>query len=356
LIRNRIEKILTSLEDIGLDHFYITGLMNVRYATGFSGSAGQAVISKSKSYFLTDFRYKEQIKSQVQEYEHVIKQNMLECLRSLDILKGKVRIGFEADHVSVSELSVLKENFPDVEWVETKLIVERIAAVKDEEEIKNITNACNIIDNVFLRILEIIKPGVTEMDISAEISYQVKMRGSEVDPFEPIIASGKRSALPHGISTSKKIEEGDLIVLDFGATTAGYAGDMTRTIVVGEPSEKQRKVYEVVLGAQEAAIAAAKDGITGLELDSVARDYINDRKYGDYFGHALGHGLGLNVHTWPRVSEANKEQLLSNMVVTIEPGIYIPDFGGVRIEDDIVLNNGGCINLTKSTKEFISVG
>ena len=224
------------------------------------------------------------------------------------------------------------------------------------EEIKNIINACNIIDDVFLKIVEIIKPGVTEMDISAEISYQVKMRGSEVDPFEPIIASGKRSALPHGISTSKKIEEGDLIVLDFGATTAGYAGDMTRTIVVGEPTEKQRQVYEVVLGAQEAAIAAAKDGITGLELDSVARDYINDRKYGDYFGHALGHVLGLNVHTWPRVSEANKEQLLSNMVVTIEPGIYIPDFGGVRIEDDIVLNNGSCINLTKSTKEFISVG
>lgn len=356
MIKNRIEKILTSLEDLGLDHFYLTGLMNVRYATGFTGTAGQAVISKSKSYFLTDFRYKEQIKSQVQEYEHVIKQNMLKCLKSLDILKGKVRIGFEADHVSVSELSVLKENFPDVEWVETKLIVERIAAVKDEEEIKNISTACDIIDEVFLSIVKIIKPGITEIEISAEISYQTKMKGSVADPFEPIIASGKRSALPHGISTSKKIEEGDLIVLDFGASTAGYAGDMTRTVVVGEPTEKQRQVYDVVLGAQEAAITAAKDGITGLELDLVARNYITDRKYGDYFGHALGHGLGLNVHTWPRVSEANKEQLLTNMVVTIEPGIYIPDFGGVRIEDDIVLNNGGCINLTNSTKEFISVG
>ena len=274
----------------------------------------------------------------------------------MDILKEKVRIGFEADHVSVSEMSILKENFPDVEWVETKLIVERIAAVKDEEEIKNISNACNIIDNVFLRMLDVIKPGISEMDISAEISYQVKMRGSEGDPFEPIIASGWRSALPHGISTSKKIEEGDLVVIDFGATTGGYAGDMTRTIVVGKPSEKQRQVYETVLGAQEAAISAAKAGISGLELDRVARDYINKCDYGEYFGHALGHGLGLNVHTWPRVSEANKEQLLSNMVVTIEPGIYIPDFGGIRIEDDIVLKKNGCVNLTKSTKEFISLG
>ena len=356
MIKNRMGKILTSLEEVGLDHIYITNLTNIRYATGFSGSAGQAIISKSKSYFLTDFRYGEQIKSQVQEYEHVIKQNMLDCLKTVDILKGKARIGFEADHVSVSEMSKLKENFPDVEWVETKLIVERIAAVKDEEEIKNISNACNIIDNVFLRMLKIIKPGITEIDISAEISYQVKMKGSEVDPFEPIIASGWRSALPHGISTRKKIEERDLVVLDFGATTGGYAGDMTRTIVVGEPSEKQRQVYETVLGAQEAAISAAKAGISGLELDTVARDYINERNYGEYFGHALGHGLGLNVHTWPRVSEANKEQLISNMVVTIEPGIYIPDFGGVRIEDDIVLNDNGCVNLTKSTKEFISVG
>lgn len=356
MIKNRMEKILTSLEEVNLDHFYITNITNVHYTTGFSGSAGQAILSDGKSFFLTDFRYKEQIKSQVQEYEHIIKQNMLECLKSVDILKEKVRIGFEADHVSVSEMSILKENFPDVEWVETKLIVERIAAVKDEEEIKNISNACNIIDNVFLRMLDVIKPGISEMDISAEISYQVKMRGSEGDPFEPIIASGWRSALPHGISTSKKIEEGDLVVIDFGATTGGYAGDMTRTIVVGKPSEKQRQVYETVLGAQEAAISAAKAGISGLELDKVARDYINERDYGEYFGHALGHGLGLNVHTWPRVSEANKEQLLSNMVVTIEPGIYIPDFGGIRIEDDIVLNKDGCVNLTKSTKEFISLG
>ena len=147
-----------------------------------------------------------------------------------------------------------------------------------------------------------------------------------------------------------------MLVIDFGATVGGYAGDMTRTVAVGDPDEKMVQIYEVVLGAQQAAVDAAKEGISGAELDAVARDYINERNYGDQFGHSLGHGLGLDVHSWPRVSEVNKEPLLTNMVVTIEPGIYLPGLGGVRIEDDIVIKNDGCVNLTGSPKEFISVG
>ena len=305
---------------------------------------------------MTDFRYQEQIKSEVKGFEHIVDKDMLKCLKSMEMLSKQGRIGFEADHLSVSELTALEKNFPKVEWVSTNLVVERAAAIKDEKEIENVSAACKIIDEIFQHIIKLIKPGMTENEISAEITYQSKLKGSEKDPFVPIIASGWRSALPHGISSSKPIESGDLIVLDFGATVNGYAGDMTRTVVVGEPNEKQQEIYNAVLGAQEAAIDASTDGITGAELDAVARDHINDLQFGEYFGHALGHGLGLNVHTWPRVSEANKEQLLAGMIVTIEPGIYIPGFGGVRIEDNILLTGEKCINLTGSAKEFISVG
>ncbi len=305
---------------------------------------------------MTDFRYREQIKSEVKEYEHVVDKDMLKCLKSVDLLTEGGRIGFESDFLSVSELSLLEENFPNVQWIETNLVVERAAAIKDEMEIENVSIACRIIDEVFLHILEFIKPGMTENEISAEITYQSKMKGSEKDPFEPIIASGWRSALPHGISSMKKIENGDLLLLDFGATVNGYAGDMTRTVVVGVPNDKQREIYDAVRDAQEAAINASTDGITGSELDAVARNHIKNLQFGEYFGHALGHGLGLNVHSWPRVSEANKENLLTGMIITIEPGIYIPGFGGVRIEDNILLTDEKCINLTGSSKEFITIG
>ena len=281
---------------------------------------------------------------------------MLECLNNVSLIQTDAKIGFEAEHMSVSELNSLKKKFPNVEWVETKLIVERVAAVKDENEIECFKSACKIIDTVFAEILNIINEGMTENELAAEISFRTKMVGSEGDPFKPIIASGLRSALPHGISSMKEIKKGEIIVIDFGATIGGYAGDMTRTVAVGEPDEKMVQIYEVVLGAQQAAVDAAKEGISGAELDAVARDYISERHYGDQFGHSLGHGLGLDVHSWPRVSEANQEPLLTNMVVTIEPGIYLPGLGGVRIEDDIVIKNDGCVNLTGSPKEFISVG
>ena len=356
MIKKRMGKIIENLHQFDVDSIYLTNNENIRYATGFSGSAGNAILSAEVSYFLTDFRYQEQIKSEVKEYEHIVDKDMLKCLKSMDLLEKEGSIGFEADHLSVTQLAALESNFPNVEWIKTNLVVERAAAIKDEMEIENISAACKIIDEVFLYIIEVIKPGMTENEISAEITYQSKLKGSEKDPFEPIIASGWRSALPHGISTSKSIENGDLLVLDFGATVNGYVGDMTRSVVIGEPNDKQREIYAAVLGAQEAAIDASIDGITGAELDAVARAHISNLQFGEYFGHALGHGLGLNVHSWPRVSEANREQLLAGMIITIEPGIYIPDFGGVRIEDNILLTDEKSINLTGSSKEFISIG
>ena len=354
-ISSRKASILNSLGGFEVDAFLITNITTLRYSTGFTGSAGNAVLTPDGAYFLTDFRYKSQLKEQVLEYEHVIMPTPLEGMKSLSIFTGGGRIAFEADDVPVSKLAEFEKNFPDVEWVPTSLIIERIAAIKDEEEIENIHAAAKIVDTVFTEILEFIKPGISENDISAEISYRTKKAGSEVDPFEPIIASGERSALPHGISSAKRIETGDFVVLDFGATIGGYAADMTRTVVIGEPSERHREIYAVVLEAQKTAVSAATDGITGADLDAVARKVITERGYGEYFGHALGHGLGLDVHTWPRVSSANKEPLLAGMAVTIEPGVYIPDFGGVRIEDDIVLTENGCRNLTGSPKDLISI-
>ena len=227
--------------------------------------------------------------------------------------------------------------------------------VKEAGEIDKIKKACGITDKVFEKLLGIIKPGMKEKDVSAEISYWHKLYGADKDSFDPIVASGWRGALPHGAASDKVIEAGEMVTLDFGCYYDGFASDLTRTISVGNPGDEMKKIYDTVLLAQTAAIDAAKEGVTTKELDSIARNIINNAGYEGKFGHGLGHGLGIEVHEMPSVSQRMDISIPANVVVTIEPGIYIEGLGGVRIEDDIMITSGGCEVFNKSPKELIII-
>jgi Xaa-Pro aminopeptidase len=227
--------------------------------------------------------------------------------------------------------------------------------VKTEKELEKMAKAADIADQAFHHIIGYIRPGVTERAVALELEIYMKKLGASALSFETIAASGVRSSMPHGIATDKIIEDGDFLTLDFGCVYDGYCSDMTRTVVVGKATQKQKKIYGVVLEAQIAALNAIREGINGIDVDKIARDVISSRGYGEYFGHGLGHGVGLEVHEEPRLSPTGTKKLLENMVVTDEPGIYIPGFGGVRIEDLIVVKKDGCEVLSKSPKQLIEL-
>lgn len=352
---SRIARLREELIRQNLPNFIVTRLSNIRYLCGFSGSAGTLLITPKKVRFFSDFRYQEQAAEQVHSAEVIIYRNdLIQELRRRSVkLKGK--IGFEAAFLDVETFDRLQNLFPNVEWVPTAKRIENIASVKEPEEVARIKKAAAITDSVFNDILKDIKPGVRERDISAEISYLTKRKGADGDCFDPIVASGPRSALPHGIASDRKIKSGDLVTIDMGCFYNGYASDLTRTVTVGKADSKAVEIHSLVLRAQSAAIAAARPGINAKELDEVARKVIRGAGYADYFGHGLGHGLGLEVHAEPRISYLSNDDLVAGQVFTIEPGVYIPGFGGVRIEDDVHLSDSGCEVLTQSPRELIEV-
>jgi len=353
---SRISRLRDALKYHKLENFIVTHLPNIRYLCGFSGTAGFLLITPRIIRFYTDFRYQEQASHQVRDAEVIIyKDDLIKELRRSN-LQLKYRIGFEAQWMDVSTYQALQSALnPALTWLPTEKIVEKAAAIKDPEEIDLHRRAAEITDSVFSDILKLLKPGVCELDISAEISYLHKKKGASGDSFPSIVASGVRSALPHGIASQKKIGRNEPVTIDMGCVYEGYTSDLTRTIVVGKANKKFRTIYDVVLGAQTAAVAAAKPGITTKELDAVARSFIQEAGYGDYFGHGLGHGLGIEVHAEPRVNFQTDVLLEKSNLFTIEPGIYLPGFGGVRIEDDVVLTDSGCEVLTKSPKHLIEL-
>lgn len=255
--------------------------------------------------------------------------------------------------MSVASMRTLKKRFPKNRFPLTSGLIESVATVKDDSEIEHIQRAVAITDKVFKKILTVVRPGVPEKEIAAEISYWHMRYGADTDAFEPIVASGIRGALPHARASEKIIRKGELVTLDFGCRCKGYHSDLTRTIAVGKPSSKARKLYAAVLQAQERAIEAARAGMTGSELDAVSRRSLRRAKLANYFTHSLGHGLGLQVHEMPRLSRLSRDVLLAGTVVTIEPGVYLPGFGGVRIEDDVVIREGHCEVLNSSPKDLI---
>jgi Xaa-Pro aminopeptidase len=352
----RINKLREQLQGYNVSGIYITNITNVRYLTGFTGSAGSILVLDKEAYFFTDGRYTEQVKDQVKNSKvYITGSSHIKEIQNQKLLPKDSRIGFEAEHISYSGFQLLKNNFLEVNWVETQNLIELIAAVKDMDEIDSLKMAVEITDKVFDEIIPIIKEGITENKIAATMSYKFKEHGAEGDSYDPIVASGWRSALPHATPTNKTLEKGDFVVMDFGALYNGYHADMTRTIVIGQATNKHKEIYQIVLESQLAGIKKAKAGITGAEVDQACRDIIKNAGYGKFFNHSTGHGLGLEVHTHPRLSSLNKEPLLENYVVTIEPGIYLPKWGGVRIEDDCWIQIDKCLPLNRSPKELIEL-
>ncbi|MDI6804056.1 MAG: aminopeptidase P family protein [Bacteroidota bacterium] len=354
-----IQKIIRSrLFEFKLDCFLITSLHHVRYISGFSGSAGLCLVFNNSQYFIIDKRYTEQAAKEISGWKIIPSQNdIFETIAEYNLIKNNFRIGIDGNNLTFAQYQNLKKLFPNNRVLPKAGFIEDVAIVKDAYEIEQITKAVEISDKVFSKILTIIKPGIRELDISAEITYLHKKFGGERDAFEPIVASGINSAFPHARSSSKKLRKGDIVTIDIGCVVNGYNSDMTRTIFLGEPKSDAVKIYRTVLSSQLNAIEAATEGLTYKEIDAVARNIITDAGYGDDFTHSLGHGVGLQIHEPPRLSAKTPGNLKAGTVVTIEPGIYIPDFGGVRIEDMIVIERQQSKQhpnkLTQSTKEMI---
>lgn len=353
---SRIEKIRDMLTELNLDAFYITHIPNIRYISGFSGSSAYIIVTRDKDYFFTDFRYQTQSAEQVKGFEIEVNFSPAVKIKETILNRKLVNIGFESAHLTIHQLDQLKESLPGVNFVSVPERIEKLTMIKTPDEIAKIKAACEITDRVFTKLLEIIKPGLKESDVSAEISYWHKKYGAEKDSFDPIVASGWRGALPHGMASRKVIEQGEMVTLDFGCIYEGFCSDMTRTISVGKPkSDEMVKIYDVVLQSQLLAVNAAKTGAVTKDLDTISRNYINSNGYEGKFGHGLGHGLGIEVHEMPSVSQRMDMAIPDNVVFTIEPGIYIEGLGGVRIEDDVVTKTGGCEVLNNSPKELILI-
>jgi len=339
----------------GLDALLVTNLPNVRYLTGFTGSHGLCLITPRRAVFVTDTRYQLQSRDEVRPpFRRLItRSGLLETIARAGLLDRHRRVGFESGHVTVAQHRNLRRLFPGASLRPLAELVENLTAVKDSSEIRSMAKAAAITDAAFAEILSEIRPGVREREIAARISYLQRCAGAGGDAFDVIVASGPRAALPHARATARKIRVGDLVILDFGCTVDGYCSDLTRTVAVGRASRRAREVHRAVLEAQSAGIAGARAGISAAVLDRIARVRIEEAGYGPYFNHSLGHGLGLSLHARPRISSLSMERLREGMVVTIEPGIYIPGWGGVRIEDDIVIRAGACRVLTHSPRELI---
>ena len=350
----RLKAVRSELRSHGADAVLLTFLPDVRWACGFSGSNGILIVDERDAHFVTDGRYLVQAREEVRGAKvHVPGYQLFEHVRDERLLRRARSVLFQSDHVSAAQLEQLRSMFETVDFIPAEGLLVQHVARKDDEEVESLRVAQSLTDDVFTYLLGVIRPGITEKELAAEIVYQHLRRGADAMSFAPIVAAGSRGALPHARPSDRRIEKGDLLVLDFGCFLDGYASDMTRTVAVGQPEEEAAALYSLVLDAQQRAIEAARAGMTSIELDAVARNVIESGGYGDFFTHGLGHGLGLQIHEWPKVSYHVEHILPEGAAVTIEPGIYIPERFGIRIEDIIVLREGGCENLTGSRKDLI---
>jgi len=349
---DRIKRLLGFLDGAGVDAFYITNPENRFYLSGFSGTTGALVLFRDQSCLLTDFRYTGQASLESPDYK-IIEVPGSYAVTLLKILKdnGLSRLGCEGDHLTYNQFLDFKEILKGIELKAFSGTVEQLRLCKDDAEIKYIEEAARFADEAFEKIIPAVKPGITEREIALQLEYIMRQSGADGAAFKIIVASGSRSALPHGVASIKLIQEGDLVTFDFGAVYRGYHSDITRTVVLGKPEQRQKEIYQIVLEAQMRAISALKAGVRASDIDQAARGVIEKNGYGRYFGHSTGHGLGLNIHESPRLSSKDETILQPGMVVTVEPGIYLPDWGGVRIEDTVLVEGNGCRALTKSSKE-----
>lgn len=355
MTKDRLVKLRTFMADSGLTALIINKPENRRFFSGFTGTAGILLITQEKGFLITDFRYIEQARKQASWFE-IVKHgnNINDTLTGL--IKGQAlgQIGFESDFTTYAEFQNLTKVVQEDYLM--PVMLDKLRAVKDFGELKLIQQAVKIADDAFSHILSILKPGVREKDIALELEYKMRQLGAEKSAFDIIVASGIRGALPHGVASEKIIESGDLVTIDFGAVYQGYHSDITRTVCIGKANNKQREIYDIVIKSQLAGLQAIRAGNSCKDADAAARVIIQNHNYGEYFGHGLGHGVGLVIHEEPRLSPSNPEGFLKeNMVVTVEPGIYIPGWGGVRIEDTVVVTAQNVEVLTKSSKQLIEL-
>lgn len=349
----KLENLRKLLETEEIEALLITNEFNRRYMTGFTGTAGLAIVSKTDAVFITDFRYTEQADKEIKDFRIVQHtKTIIEEVASQVKSMGIKTIGFEKDDLSYGLYELYTKQM-EATMKPVSGLVEKLRMVKTEDELAVLKKAAKIADEAFTHITNYIKPGISELDVSNELEMFMRKQGATSSSFSIIVASGLRSALPHGVASSKIIEDGDFVTLDYGALYNGYISDITRTVAVGEPSAKLKEIYAVTLEAQELALKGIKPGMTGIEADAIARDYITSKGYGKEFGHSTGHGIGLEVHEAPGLSFRSDTILKPNMTVTVEPGIYLPGIGGVRIEDDIVITQTGNERLTMAPKELL---
>jgi len=351
----RLENIRQLLKQHSIDAMVISSPINRRYVSGFTGSAGALLISPDRAFIVTDFRYIDQAASQAPNFEvKRWKDNFYQCLSELVKESGWGNIGFESEQVVYSAYSEMKEKIP-ASLVPLKEAVLKQRMVKDHREIDILSSGAKILDRAFTYIQSVVRPGMTEKELALELEIYLLKQGAEETSFRFIVASGHRGSMPHGTATDKVINEGEMVTLDFGGIFEGYATDMTRTFVLGKSDQHQLEIYDIVYNAQQKACAALRPGLQGCEVDAVARDLISAAGYGSHFGHGLGHGLGLETHEQPVLNHLSKTVLEPGMVVTIEPGIYLPGWGGVRIEDMLLVTENGSETLTNSPRELIVI-
>ena len=352
-MKDRIKKVHKLMDENSLDGFLVDSPESRYYLSGFTGTAGRILFTEKQDYFLTDFRYVQQANEQTEGYKILeINKNFEVKLNELIQEYGINKLGFESKAVTYQQYEKY-DQYIEAGLVATQDYIEKLRLIKDDSEVDKIKKAVEISDKAFEHILGFIKPGISERDLALELEFYMKRLGAEKNAFDFIVASGKRSSLPHGVATEKQIENGDFVTMDFGAFYQGYCSDITRTVVIGEASEKQKEIYGIVLNAQLKVIEKIKAAMTCVEVDDIARAMIVEAGYKDNFGHGLGHGIGLEVHEGPRVSFTSEDTLEVGMVVTDEPGIYLPNWGGVRIEDDLLITEQGCQVLNKAPKDLI---
>ncbi len=326
------------------------------YLTGFHSSAGSVLVTKEKAYFLIDFRYVEKAKSVVDSCEVLLSNRSEGELQALLERHGVHRLYVETRTFSLADKQAYTAALPGIEILEEDVMdraLEELRAVKSEQELSHIRAAQKITDETFTYILEHIEPGRSEIEVMLDMEFYMRKLGSQGVSFDFIVVSGKNSSLPHGVPSDKRIEVGDFVTMDFGAVVEGYRSDMTRTVAVGCVSAEQRKVYDTVLSAQKAAIAAVRPGLVCKEIDKVARDLIYGAGYEGCFGHGLGHSVGIEIHENPNFNKRCETVLKPGTVMTVEPGIYLENKFGVRIEDMVYVTDDGCIDITESERELI---
>lgn len=357
VVVDRCERVQEILRERDLDAILITRDSNIRYVSGFTGSESFVVLSASDRVFITDSRYTEQAEQECARFRVVRYRDpypsIEETLQNVASSLGIRRLGFERQSISFDLHSKISETLKGVEFVPTSGVVETPRYTKNPEEVALVRRAAGVADAAFNHILGIVRPGVSEKDIELELDCFMRKNGAFASAFPIIVASGTRSSLPHAVPTEKKVQEGDFVTMDFGALFEGYRSDMTRTVIVGRAEDRQREVYDVVKRAQEEGIRAVRAGVKGSEPDRAARAVIEAAGLGDNFGHGLGHGVGLEVHEEPRMSRESDSVLSAGCIVTVEPGVYIPGWGGVRIEDTVLVLEDSCEALTLSPKEMI---